>query len=127
MTSSDSDYLVKRGKQIERKKRIITYISLVGFGSSMIFGAFSTVQQGRQQPEAAIVQSAESELEKQVRGYELVLQREPNNQMALENLANLRLKMGDKKGAITLLEKLVKLYPDRQDYQTTLQDVKKTI
>ncbi|MFM5889767.1 MAG: tetratricopeptide repeat protein, partial [Dolichospermum sp.] len=64
------------------------------------------------------------ELQKQIKGYELVLQREPNNQTALEKLSILRLNLGDKQGAIALIEKLVKLHPDRQDYQTVLRDVK---
>ncbi|TAE53127.1 MAG: tetratricopeptide repeat protein [Nostocales cyanobacterium] len=126
MTSSDHDYLVKRGKEIERRKRIITYISLLGFGGSMIFGAFSTVQQAGQQPQPAVVQSVESELQTQAKNYELVLQREPNNQLALEKLSIIKLQMGDNQGAISLLEKLVKLYPERQDYQTILKDAKKT-
>ncbi|MFM6225001.1 MAG: tetratricopeptide repeat protein, partial [Dolichospermum sp.] len=52
------------------------------------------------------------------------LQREPNNQTALEKLSILRLNLGDKQGAIALIEKLVELHPDRQDYQTVLRDVK---
>jgi predicted Zn-dependent protease len=64
-------------------------------------------------------------LQKQIKGYELVLQREPNNQMVLEKLSVIKLQMGDNKGAIALMERLVKLHPDRQDYKTVLADVKK--
>jgi hypothetical protein len=55
----------------------------------------------------------------------LVLQREPNNQMALEKLSIIRLNSGDNQGAIALMEKLVKLHPYRQDYKTVLADAKK--
>ncbi|MBD2295339.1 tetratricopeptide repeat protein [Anabaena sphaerica FACHB-251] len=125
MASAESDYLEKRRQQIARKQRIVTYISLVGFGSSILFGGFNTVKQAWEKPEQSVVQSAETELQKQVKGYELVLQREPNNQMALEKLSIIRLKSGDNKGAIALMEKLVKLHPDRQDYKTVLEGVKK--
>ena len=64
--------------------------------------------------------SQESLLAAQERGYMGVLQREPQNQTALEGLANVRLQMDDKVGAIEPLEKLVKLNPDRADYQALL-------
>ena len=125
MASSSDDYLVQRGKQIERKKRIVTYIGLLSFGGSMLFGGVNTIKQAWEKPKQAVVQTAETELQKQIKGYELVLQREPNNQMALEKLSIIRLKSGDNKGAITLIEKLIKLHPDRQDYKTVLANTKK--
>ncbi|MTJ10610.1 M48 family metallopeptidase [Anabaena sp. UHCC 0204] len=125
MAISGDDYLVQRGKQIAQKKRIVTYIGLVSFGGSMLFGGVNTIKQAWEKPQQPIVQSAETELQKQVKGYELVLQREPNNQVALEKLSIIRLQSGDTKGAIALMERLVKLHPDRQDYQTVLANMKK--
>ncbi|WP_413173367.1 tetratricopeptide repeat protein [Anabaena azotica] len=126
MASAENDYLEKRRQQIARKQRIFTYILLFGFGGSILIGGFNTVKQAWEKPkQPVVVQSAETELQKQTKGYELVLQREPNNQLALEKLSIIRLKSGDIKGAIALMEKLVKLYPDRQDYKTVLTDVKK--
>ena len=127
MTSSGDDYLVKRGKQIERKKRIVTYISVVSFGGSMLFGGINAVKQSWEKPSQPVVQTAETELQKQFKGYELVLQREPNNQTALESLSIIKLRTGDSQGAIALMERLVKLYPDRQDYQTVLANTKKAV
>jgi cytochrome c-type biogenesis protein CcmH/NrfG len=126
MATSGSDYLTQRANQIKRKQKIVTYISLLGFGGSILFGAVNTVKQAWEKPQQpAAVQSAETELQKQIKGYELVLQREPNNQMALEKLSIIRLQSGDNQGAITLMEKLVKLHPDRQDYKTVLAGVQK--
>ena len=123
MTNSN-DYFIQRGKQIERKKRIVTYISVASFGGSILFGGINFVQQALQKPQQpVVVQSTESQLQTQVKGYELVLQREPNNQMALEKLSIIRLNSGDNQGAIALLEKLVKLHPDRQDYKILLTNV----
>ena len=126
MANSGSDYLTQRANQIKRKQKIVTYISLLGFGGSMLFGAVNTLKQAWEIPQQpAAVQSAETELQKQLKGYELVLQREPNNQMALEKLSIFRLQSGDNRGAITLMERLVKLHPDRQDYKTVLADIQK--
>jgi cytochrome c-type biogenesis protein CcmH/NrfG len=128
MTSSDKDYFVVRQKQIERKKRILTVVSVVSFFGSMVMGAVPAIQRAIQSPPpvtTATTMSAESTLQEQAKGYELVLQREPNNQTALEKLSLLRVQMKDFKGATEILEKLVKLHPDRQDYKVVLEDMKK--
>ena len=125
MTNSSDDYLVRRAKQIEQKKRIITYIGLISFGGSILFGGVNAIKQAWEKPKQTVVQTTENDVQKQIKGYELVLQREPNNQMALERLSIMRLRSGDNQGGIALIEKLIKLHPDRQDYKTVLADVKK--
>ena len=117
---------VHRGDRI---KQIFAFVSMVGFGGSAIFGMVSLFGSGlssqHQQKSAPVAVSQESLLAAQERGYETVLQREPQNQTALEGLANVRLQMNNKVGAIEPLEKLVKLYPDRADYKVLLGQVKK--
>ncbi|ALB40473.1 MULTISPECIES: tetratricopeptide repeat protein [unclassified Anabaena] len=125
MTNSSDDYLVRRGKQIERKKRIVTYIGLISFGGSILFGGVNAIKQSWEKPKQAVVKTVGNDLQTQIKGYELVLQREPNNQMALERLSIMRLRSGDNQGGIALIEKLIKLHPDREDYQTVLADIKK--
>ncbi|WP_293276984.1 MULTISPECIES: tetratricopeptide repeat protein [unclassified Microcoleus] len=122
--SSDSG--VRKGDRI---KQIFAFVSMAGFAGSTIFGMVSLFSSGlssqhRQKPVAAVVVSQESLLAAQERGYVTVLQREPQNQTALEGLANVRLEMNDRVGAIEPLEKLVKLNPGRADYQALLAQAK---
>ncbi|WP_293182658.1 MULTISPECIES: tetratricopeptide repeat protein [unclassified Microcoleus] len=117
-----SDSQVRKGDRI---KQIFAFVSMAGFAGSTIFGMVSLFSSGlssqhRQKPVAAVVVSQESLLAAQERGYETVLQREPQNQTALEGLANVRLEMDDRVGAIEPLEKLVKLNPDKADYKVLL-------
>ncbi|BAY37136.1 hypothetical protein NIES2111_14710 [Nostoc sp. NIES-2111] len=126
MASSGEDYLVVRQKQIERKKRILTIVAIASFLGSTVFAVVPLVQRATQSPPPEnATKSIESSLREQAKGYELVLQREPNNQVALEKLSLLRVQMKDFKGASEILEKLVKQYPDRQDYKVILEDLSK--
>ncbi len=127
MASSGEDYFIIRQKKDARRKRLLAIVSIIGFGGSMLFGAFNTIQRAMQapQPQPAPI-SVESSLQQQAQGYELVLQREPENQVALEKLSLLRIQLQDFKGAMEPLEKLISLYPDRQDYQVMLENVKKS-
>jgi len=124
MSSSGDDYIISRQKKIERKKKILTIVGVGSFVGSTVFGVINGIQRTHQQPQSPNV-SIESTLQQQAQGYELVLQREPNNQVALEKLAIAKVHLKDTKGAIALMEKLVKLHPERQDYKVVLEQVKK--
>jgi tetratricopeptide (TPR) repeat protein len=71
--------------------------------------------------------SMQAELESQARGYELVLEREPENQTALEGLVDTRIQMGDIEGVVEPLQKLVELNPDVTDYAVLLAQTKQQI
>ncbi|MEH2253606.1 tetratricopeptide repeat protein [Nostoc sp.] len=125
MPGSWEEYLITRKKQIERRQKIVTIVSMFSFFGSTVFAVIPAIQQASQPKPAIASPSAESVLQQQARGYELVLQREPENQLALEKLSVVRLQLKDAKGAIKPLEKLVKLHPDRQDYKVVLEQIKK--
>ncbi|MBW4673457.1 MAG: tetratricopeptide repeat protein [Desmonostoc geniculatum HA4340-LM1] len=126
MPGKGEEYLISRKKQIGRRQRILTIVSMVSFVGSTVFAAIPAIQQAIQSPKPATASvSPESALQQQVKGYELVLQREPENQTALEGLVNVRLKLKDTEGAIQPLEKLVKLRPDRPNYKVLLEQIKK--
>lgn len=77
-----------------------------------------------QTPGAAEVQE---ELEARARGYELVLEREPDNQVAIQGLVETRIQMGDLQGVIAPLERLAELNPDTPNYQVLLGQTKQAI
>ena len=43
--------------------------------------------------------------------------------MVMERLSIIRLRLGDVKGAIVILQKLSKQHPERQDYKVVLQKI----
>lgn len=111
----------------DKQKRVFTLVSGLFFLGSLLAGvvpvylnAIAPAPINSEQPEISEAEALTAEAQ----GYELVLQREPNNQIALEGLANARIELKDAKGAIAPLEKLVTLYPERVDYQTLLAKAK---
>lgn len=66
----------------------------------------------------------QAELEAQARGYELVLEREPDNQTALRGLIDTRIQLGDVAAVLAPLEKLVELNPTVTEYQVLLAQTK---
>jgi tetratricopeptide (TPR) repeat protein len=68
--------------------------------------------------------SASEKLESEALGYELVLEREPDNQNALRGLLEVRLTQGDIQGAINPLEELAQLNPQQSAYMLLLAQAK---
>jgi cytochrome c-type biogenesis protein CcmH/NrfG len=103
---------------------IAAFIGSAGFSATQLFS--SAFEQPRQDATTAAA-AKKSQLQAQEQGYELVLQREPENQMALQELVNVRLQMNDAKGAIAPLERLVQLNPRQQKYKMLLAQVKQRV
>lgn len=128
MPSSEQEYMETRSLQLLHRKRMFALISMLFFalaGSGTAIEYWYNYFYGEPTQETQVIPDTQaSQLEATAKGYELVLQREPNNQTALEGLVQTRLKMNDTKGAIEPLEKLIKLHGDRKDYKILLEQIK---
>lgn len=111
-------------------QRILIIISGIAFAGSTVFGMAGLFTSALQEPKdnaKTAAGSRDSQLEAQERGYELVLQREPDNQVALQGLVQARLQMNDLQGAVDPLEKLVKLNPDQAEDKALLTGIKERL
>ena len=109
--------------------RVLAVVGGLSFLGTTAFVTASTFRDAMTQPSSSQTQvtSIEDRLAARERGYETVLQREPENKVALEGLVLVKLQRGDTESAIAPLEKLVELYPNRIDYQTRLAEMKQNI
>jgi len=114
---------------------ILGLVAFVGIGLAPIItpivngvmGAAQTTSSNTAATPTTTPNSQQGDLEAQARGYELVVQREPNNETALRGLLETRLKLQDIPGAIAALEKLVAINPARTDYAVLLAQGKQQI
>lgn len=112
----------------KRFQKIVTVVSIISLFGSTAYGAIGAINNAIKPTENTnTAASLESQLLTQERGYKMVLQREPENQVALKGLVEVRLQMKNAKGAIEPLEKLVKLNPSQQKYKMLLAHVKKQV
>jgi cytochrome c-type biogenesis protein CcmH/NrfG len=111
-------------------KRIITLVSAVAFLGSTGFAVAGLFSNALQEPEKSAptnVGSADQQLQAKERGYELVLEREPENQVALQGLVETRLQMNNLQGAVEPMAKLVKLNPNNPQYKALLAGIKERV
>ncbi|WP_448561820.1 tetratricopeptide repeat protein [Trichothermofontia sp.] len=116
----------KNNRWLVNTVMILGLIAFLGFSVIPFIGVF---QGNARQAETAATAQAKaeaqtSELEAQARGYELVLQREPDNLTALRGLLEIRLQLQNIEGAIAPLEKLAKLQPEEPRYGVLLAQAK---
>lgn len=93
-------------------------------GMAQLYTSGFHEQKNTPTPKAA---SKDPQLKERERGYELVLQREPDNQVALQGLVETRLQMNNLQGTLEPMEKLVKLNPDNPQYKALLTAIKQRI
>jgi len=118
-------------KKSERKKRILrifTAISAIAFLGSTGFGLVRMLTNPAQSTQVSTqAEDLTQQLQAQARGYEMVLQREPENQIALQGLVEIRLQMKDFEGITEPLETLVRLNPEQEQYKTLLATIEQQV
>ncbi|RUS99568.1 hypothetical protein DSM107003_01520 [Trichormus variabilis SAG 1403-4b] len=120
----------------------LAVLAFIGVSILPIITAFndseSVAQNTTSTPSSSSASDQKSKLADQVRGYELVLQREPENQTALKGLLEARLQLLSQQGrgevkpadiqaVIEPLEKLAKLNPQQSEYGVLLAQAKQQI
>ena len=109
------------------KKLIPIVIGLVSFtvisGNSLLklFTASSITQH---QSEIVENESTSNQLEVREQGYLTVLEREPENKIALEGLVQTQIKLDKKNEALINVNRLVELEPGNSEYQRILNSLK---
>ena len=110
---------------------VIMLVALVGFSLLPIFDSFIQTNKSITKTASASISGLspdqQAQLDIDARGYENVLEREPDNQTALRGLLDIRLQQGDIKGAITPLESLAKLNSEQLDYTILLAQAKQQV
>lgn len=121
----------KRDKVAFLKKAItlVAGLAFLGvFGGSAMIRVYMQALNPEPQPSAEITETERTNtLAEMEQGYLIVLEREPENQIALEGLVQTRLDMGNLEGAIAPLETLVSLNPDRTDLQALLDEINRDV
>ncbi len=110
---------------------IFAVVALVGASMVPMIAAFNDSQQSGNTATATgnSAEDQKAKLELTAKGYEQVLEREPENRTALQGLLEARLQLfrlgqGDIKAIITPLEKLSKLNPEETRYAVLLAQAK---
>jgi tetratricopeptide (TPR) repeat protein len=112
---------------------ILAILAFIGVSLIPIIGQINTNSQPSSQSAASANNNAsgneKTKLQDEIRGLELVLQREPENQTALKGLLERRLQLvaqgtGEVKDVIDPLEKLAKLNPAQSQYGILLGQAK---
>ncbi|MEL4896290.1 tetratricopeptide repeat protein [Crocosphaera sp. Alani8] len=96
---------------------ILMLMALISFSVLPVVSSIVQASQGEQTP---LVNPETARLENEALGYQLVLEREPDNENALLGLLETRLKQGDLKAAIAPLQRLAQLNPQQSDYAILL-------
>lgn len=106
-------------------------IALIGFSSLPLFISIFSENQLSSLPYSAtnpqLSPDKQARIEAEARGYQKVLEREPDNNTALKGLLDIRLEQQDLEAAIKPLEKLAKLNPEQTEYKILLAQAKQQL
>ena len=115
-----------KNKSLQRL--LITIFGLAFLGSTVFFMLGSILNSNSTSSDITpTAPSPESQLLLQARGYEKVLEREPENITALSGLVRTRLELQDLEGAIIPLEKLIELNPQQEELTILLETIEQEL
>jgi tetratricopeptide (TPR) repeat protein len=106
---------------------LVVAVSLLALTGFSLFPLFNFVLDGGAAvaTESNRLSAAQtSQLQAQINGYTQVLQKEPENQVALKGLLDARLQLGDIKGSLVPLEKIAALNPQTPNYTVLVAQTK---
>ena len=107
---------------------VIMLFSLIIFSGLPLVGSIvqetKILSQKNSEQVASISSQEKARLEAEARGYQKVLDREPQNETALRELLNIRLQQQDLLGAIAPLETLAEIHPQVTEYAILLGQTK---
>ena len=102
---------------------LVAALSVLALTEFSLFPLFNLVLDGgaavATEPKSLSTAQA-NQIQAQALGYTQVLQKEPENQVALKGLLDARLQLGDIKGSLLPLEKIAALNPQIPDYTVLL-------
>lgn len=120
---------------VKRNRWLVISVLVVAVGAFLALSVLPFLTAGGDRTSSATsnsnpsseVNDAQAELEDRARGYELVLEREPDNQTAIEGLVDARIQLGDLEGVVEPLEKLAEMNPNTPEYRVLLGQTKQSI
>ena len=124
------EYGEARKQRTQRFQKALALVSIISFLGTTVAGTVHLFTGSSEPPVQSTTEASQNiqnkpQLKEQVKGYEMVLQRESDNSTALEGLVQAQIQLNNFSDAIKPLEKLVKIHPARQDYKTILTETKK--
>lgn len=102
---------------------LVVSVSLLALAGFSVFPLVSSILDGGAATATdtnSLSAAQASQIQAQAQGYAQVLQKEPENQVALKGLLTARLQLGDIKGSLMPLEKIAVLNPQIPDYTVLL-------
>ncbi|MEB3289199.1 MAG: tetratricopeptide repeat protein [Leptolyngbya sp.] len=131
-SSGSVSVINKRNRWLVNTILVIAVLAFVGFSVVPIVSAWLANREtslannspSTENSSTEVSPDQEADLKAQVKGYQLVLEREPNNQTALLGLLQAQLQLNDIAGAIPPLESLARLNPDDTRYAILLGQAK---
>ena len=108
----------------------IMLFSLITVSALPLVGSVVEGQQFAKSDRHEVITLSQQELTKleaEASGYQKVLEREPNNDTALNGLLKIRLEQKDLEGAIAPLSKLAQIHPEQTEYNILLAQARQQV